>query len=416
MKCHISIPVIKNLSPQEKPFEMVDDQLRGFLARVQPSGNISYYFVYRAANGVRVRYRIGSHPSITAPAARKAAELFAAQVVQGGDPQQQKKLARAEQERVKHEVLGSFIDNKYRAWVLTHQRRGDETLKLLKRNFEYLYGKQMTAITAWELQRWRAERGKVKYKAATINRAVTTLKALLNKAVEWGVTNINPLQSVKPMKIDNKSRVRYLKPNEEAALREALDAREMYLRLGRESGNSWRQARAYPQMPSINEHFADYLKPMILLTLNTGLRRGELFKLKWTDLDMQKKILTVEGDQAKSGHTRHVLLNTEAVTILESWKRQSETVHVFSSPVTGAPFNNISNAWASLRNRATLVDFRFHDIRHTFASKLIMTEVDLYTVKELLGHSTIQMTERYAHLAPEHKVAAVEKLVAIPYV
>ena len=64
-----------------------------------------------------------------------------------------------------------------------------------------------------------------------------------------------------------------------------------------------------------------------------------------------------------------------------------------------------------MRNRAKLNDFRFHDLRHSFASKLVLAQVDLYTVKELMGHSTIQMTERYAHLAPEHKASAVEKIV-----
>ena len=65
-----------------------------------------------------------------------------------------------------------------------------------------------------------------------------------------------------------------------------------------------------------------------------------------------------------------------------------------------------------MRSRAGLEDFRFHDLRHSFASKLFMAQVDLYTVKELMGHATIQMTERYAHLAPEHKASAVEKIVS----
>lgn len=411
VKAHISVVVIKNLQPGEKPYEVVDDQIRGFLVRVQPSGNISYYYAYRAPDGTRKRYRIGSHPSIAAPAARKAAEQFAAQVVQGGDPQSRKKQARKEQERARNELLESFIENKYKPWAIANHKQYGETLRLLKRNFSSLYDKRMSAITAWELQKWRAERAKAGAKTATINRAVTTLKALLNKAVEWGVIDSNPLQPVKPMKIDNKGSIRYLKQEEEARLRETLDNRELALRMGRESGNAWRDARAYPLMPTISGHFADYLKPLVLLALNTGLRRGELFTLLWRAIDMQKKILTVVGENAKSGHTRHVPLNSEAMELLKNWKRQSKGEYVFSSPVTNLPFNNINNAWETLRTKAKLSDFRFHDLRHSFASKLVMSGVDLYTVKELMGHSTIQMTERYAHLAPEHKASAVEKLV-----
>ena len=85
---------------------------------------------------------------------------------------------------------------------------------------------------------------------------------------------------------------------------------------------------------------------------------------------------------------------------------------MFPSPVTGKRFDNIKRSWEALRQRAGLPDFWFHDLRHTFASNLVMAGENLYTVKDLLGHSTVQMTERYSHLAPEHKAAAVEKLVS----
>ena len=150
---------------------------------------------------------------------------------------------------------------------------------------------------------------------------------------------------------------------------------------------------------------------MVLLALNTGLRRGEIFNLKWTDIDFSRKTLTVEGATTKSGQTRHIALNAEIIRVLQEWQQQTVSELVFQSPVTGEPFNNIKTSWSQLRKNANITDFRFHDLRHTFASKLVMADVNLYTVKELMGHSTIQMTERYAHLAPEHKATAVERLV-----
>ena len=151
---------------------------------------------------------------------------------------------------------------------------------------------------------------------------------------------------------------------------------------------------------------------MVLLSLNTGLRRGEIFSLRWQDVDFVKKSLIVEGETSKSGQSRHVSLNSEAVSILREWKNQCEGGIVFASPVTGLRFQHIKRSWSRLRDRGGITDFRFHDLRHTFASNLVMAGVDLYTVKELMGHSTIQMTERYAHLAPEHKASAVEKLIS----
>jgi integrase len=148
-----------------------------------------------------------------------------------------------------------------------------------------------------------------------------------------------------------------------------------------------------------------------MTSTDTGLRRGELFNLLWTDVDFKKKELIIEGTTSKTGQTRHVQLNSQAFSLLEDWHEQAKSDYVFSSPRTGRRFNNIKKSWEGLRKRAGLVDFRFHDLRHSFASKLVMAKVDLYTVKELMGHSTIQMTEKYAHLAPEHKASAVEKIV-----
>lgn len=143
---------------------------------------------------------------------------------------------------------------------------------------------------------------------------------------------------------------------------------------------------------------------MTLLALNTGLRRGEITQLTWPDIDMAAERVTVRAGYAKSGKARHVPLNSEAVTTLTQWKKQHPEGRLFN--VIGIP-----KAWAALMLAANIDGFRFHDLRHTFASKLVMAGVDLNTVRELLGHGDITMTLRYAHLAPEHKAAAVEKLV-----
>ncbi len=142
--------------------------------------------------------------------------------------------------------------------------------------------------------------------------------------------------------------------------------------------------------------------------MNTGLRRGEIFDLAWHNVDLKKRNLTVEGIKAKSGHTRHVPLNGEATEVLLVWRNKTSSRHlVFPSPKTKKRFANINNSWEQLRDKAKLKDFRFHDLRHTFASKLVMRGVDLNIVRELLGHASIDMTLRYAHLSPKAKADAV---------
>ncbi len=148
----------------------------------------------------------------------------------------------------------------------------------------------------------RVERGKAK---TTINRDVTTLKACLSKAVEWEVLDANPLQKLKPIRTDASIRARYLTAGEESALRHALIERDQRLRENRANGNAWRRARHQALLPNLlAAAFADYLQPMVLLSLNTGLRRGEVLQLRWTDLDLQQGKLVVRADNAKSGKTR----------------------------------------------------------------------------------------------------------------
>jgi integrase len=142
------------------------------------------------------------------------------------------------------------------------------------------------------------------------------------------------------------------------------------------------------------------------------MRRGELFNLKWEDVNFAGKILTVVGETAKSGKTRHIPMNEEALSVLRKWhEQQKESELVFPSN-GGGRLDNISSSWERLIDSAQIKNFRFHDLRHDFASKLVMAGVDLNTVRELLGHSDIKMTLRYAHLAPEKLAAAVAKLNA----
>jgi integrase len=128
---------------------------------------------------------------------------------------------------------------------------------------------------------------------------------------------------------------------------------------------------------------------------------------------LQRRILTVRGEGAKTGQTRHVPLNSEAIRVMKAWR--SPVVEaawlVFGGASETAPLFAVKKAWRGVLNAAKVTSFRFHDLRHTFASKLVMSGVDLNTVRELLGHKSLTMTLRYAHLAPEHKAAAVETLV-----
>ena len=159
-------------------------------------------------------------------------------------------------------------------------------------------------------------------------------------------------------------------------------------------------------MPFIGaEDYGDHLTPAILISLNTGLRRGELTALTWEDVNLEARMLTVRAAAAKSGKSRHVPLNNEAMMVLQQWQRQQPTGRLF-------PVRSFKTAWGALMATAKIDNFRWHDMRHDFASRLVMAGVDLNTVRELMGHADLKMTLRYAHLAPAHLAEAVAKLEA----
>src|SRR5690606_28662006 len=143
--------------------------------------------------------------------------------------------------------------------------------------------------------------------------------------------------------------------------------------------------------------FTDHLAPLVLVAMNTGLRRGELFGLSWADVNLPGKLLTVSAGNAKSRKARHVPLNAEAADVLTRWKRQGGKSWLVFPGACGGRMTSNHKSWVALVADAELAGFRFHDCRHHFASRLVLAGVDLNTVRELQGRADIAMTVRYAH-------------------
>lgn len=400
MKANITTRLIANLMPKNKPYDVRDSTLIGFIIRVNISGKMVYMCEY--SRGKRVT--IGKVGVLTPMQARDKAKEILADATKGTYPSTQLKA-----EAITFTI---YIENYYKPWIEANRKRGKDYIHQLKSHFSKKLGnKLLQAINPFTIEEWRTTYLEKGIKPATLNRYITALKAAISKAVEWELIDSHPLAKLKLSKVDNISRVRYLSVEEEAGLRNALDQREEKLKLGRERANVWRLERGYSTMDSLQKQtFADHIKPMVLLSLNTGLRRGELFNLTWQDINFSRALLTVVATSAKSGKTRHIPLNTEALVTLQAWQQQTKKMGLIFASKTNQPFNNIKKAWANILKQAEITQFRWHDLRHHFASSLIMLGVDLNTVRELLGHSDIKMTLRYAHLAPEHKANAVAKL------
>lgn len=407
--------VVEALEPRAAPYETRDTEIKDFLVRVEPGGTRTFWFVYRLAGGrqgKRRRYRLGAFPNLSCDGARELAGKVAGDVAHGIDVQARRQGERDQDQRDRLSTLKAFVDGRYEAWAKGHQKSAEFQLARIRSDFEEQLDKPLLDFNTFLVEGLRQKWKKGGMQPRSINRDIQRLQSILSKAVEWGVIVKNPLTGLKPLKIDKTARVRFLSVAEEAALRKGLVDREERLRQARTKFNTWRLARRLKPLPEREGDLLDHLRPLVALALNTGLRRGELLGLTWGQVNFSAKLLTVTAATAKSGHTRRIPLNAEAFEVLTAWqarqKKPSDDL-VFPGP-SGERMKRIDTSWDYLTKLSGLTNFRFHDCRHHFASKLVQSGVDLYTVKELLGHSEIAMTEKYSHLAPDNLRAAVEKV------
>lgn len=147
-----------------------------------------------------------------------------------------------------------------------------------------------------------------------------------------------------------------------------------------------------------------------MTALHTGFRASELLSLTWKDIDFRRHMITVRATYAKNGESRVIPMNGVLTDTLRTSRiKADKSDHVFCSR-QGTPYRSFRTAFERAVREAGIEDFTFNDLRHTFASRLVMAGVDLPTVQELMGHKDISMTLRYTHLSSDHKQRAVKAL------
>lgn len=244
------------------------------------------------------------------------------------------------------------------------------SIKKLNRFFgnEYLFN-----ITPKSVENYKNQRLD-RVKTSTVNREIALLRHMLNKAVQWGYIRTNPMKGLKLLK-EPPGRIRYLEIDE---IQRLLD------------------------------NASPHLRSILICALNTGMRKSEILGLKWRNVNFNSRIILL--DRSKNNEPRAIPINGMLYEVLKNLPRYGE--YVFSRP-DGKPYLDLKKSFKAALKKAGIKDFRFHDLRHTFASHLVMRGVGLQTVKELLGHKDIRMTTRYSHLSIAYKQEAVNELGAL---
>ncbi|CAJ6828175.1 bacteriophage integrase [Burkholderia pseudomallei] len=280
------------------------------------------------------------------------------------------------------EIIGIYMSER------KHRSR-QRDLYSLKRLQPYFDGRDLRELKRGDVRRYVSARLSDGVQESTVKRELKLLSAAINFVrVEHDHSELpNPVQSLGLS--GGEARVRWISQVEAASL---------ILAAG---------------MTARRPHLANFVR----LALNTGCRKSELLSLEWRRVDFERCHLRLESEHTKNGKRRLVPLNSGAISALRDqheWvaKYCMDSEWVFPSR-TGTRIRTLQKGFAAACERVGIENFRIHDLRHTFASWLVMEGVSLYVVKDLLGHSSITVTERYAHLSPDQTRAAVQKLLPL---
>lgn len=213
-----------------------------------------------------------------------------------------------------------------------------------------------------------------KYSNAYVNRYLACIKTIFNIGIKNELIKTTPMKAVKMMKEDN-HKIRYLTADEEA--------------------------RLFKELP-------EHLKPIVICALQTGLRKSNILQLRWELVDLEFRFIEVLAQQNKGHKIIKIPISDKLLETLESLPKNSE--YVFANPDTGKPYRDISEGFKNACGRANIENFRFHDLRHTVATRLVEKGIDLRVVQEIMAHSTIVTTQRYMHPTPKRKLEAISVL------
>jgi integrase len=279
--------------------------------------------------------------------------------------------------RNKHPVkLRDFVVMFIENYSKVNKRSWKDDFYRLRKCNDFFGDIYLHEVTPLEIEKFKSVKLAEGLTKTSVNHYLKILKRLFNIAINWEYATDNPVRRVALYSEKDALKERILSKEEEARILQAS---------------------------------ADHIRPILIVALNTGMRRGEILSLKWEQVDFQAKEIKIL--KTKSGKPRIVDINSLLLKALTNLKGEIKgSQYVFLNPKTGKPYTKLHRSFKHACRRADIKNLRFHDLRHTFASRLIEKGVDIIRVKEILGHSSVKITERYTHSNQEERKKAVELL------
>jgi integrase len=286
-------------------------------------------------------------------------------------------------------TMKEYIEKQYVPWAKTNKRSWKVDMSRIKPILRFFGNRRLGEITPFLIEKFKMERKNVPVVSKTkekrrsigsVNRELRLLSRIFKLAVDSSEVAENPCKKVSILRGET-GRTRYLLPAEEERLMAVLDRQR------------------------------SPLKDMVVLVINTGLRVGEVFNLKPEHVDFHRDVIHIKG--TKTDEDREVPLNDvsrELLAKLFSKAREQGGEYLLTNPQTKTKYTTVKTAWLYACQTAQIGDLRFHDLRHTFGTRAADAGVPLNAIRDVMGHKTTTMTERYAHATDEGKRRAVEAI------
>jgi len=357
--------------PGGKAKETYYDTIKtGFVLEVRSSGGKTFYMRYQDAHNRQRQHRIGAFGDISFEQARKEAKRLRSEITLGGNPA-------ASKEELRSVPTYAELAAQHLAHAKTYQRSYGTTEGYVRLHILPRWGKvRLTEIRQRDVALWLAEKAASGLAPATVEKIRVTFGRSFSLALTWGTPGVirNPIVGIRRPPINN-ARERFLSVEEARRLQKAVAASRNPL-----------------------------LRPIVGLLLLTGARVSELLKAEWAHIDLDRRAWLIPT--SKTGKSRHVPLSQAAIDIIVQLQRVGP--YLLPNPDTAKPLTSIKHAWQTARRAAALPDLRIPDLRHSAASFMINSGVDLFAVGKVLGHASYQSTQRYSYLANDTLLAAVE--------
>jgi integrase len=275
-----------------------------------------------------------------------------------------------------------FVEEVFVPYAKTNRKRHEQDRRVLVTFIEAFKGRALQEVPPMLIEQWKRKAAQSGLKASTINQKLAVLNRVFSLAVENDYIPQNPVSKVRRLKEGDRPE-RVMSPAEEMALREAM---------------------------AVDARFHD-LADFFTLAVNTGMRASELVGLTFAEVDLGRREIRLPAERTKESKAKTIPLNSDALKVLERVARdRGEIGRVFPPEFT---YQWAAQLWREARRAAKVSGLRIHDLRHTFASRLLAAGVVETDINKMLGHSTLRMTARYAHSSEASRRAAVEALSGI---